>query len=138
VSTYPFLSPEWVEAAKAIRDEYADRLPPPPMPMKANVVVTRAPFGSDTIAAFVDTSTGQLLLDLGQLDDAELTIRVEYEVARRLFVERDQTAAMEAFFSGRIVVEGDLAKVLALQTQQIDPVAEEIAARIDALTATDE
>lgn len=137
MSTYPFLSPEWFEAAKAIRDEYVERLPPPPVPMKANVVVTKAPFGSDTIAAFVDTSTGQLLLDLGHLDDPELTIKVEYEVAKRLFVERDQAAAMEAFFSGRIVVEGDLTKVLAMQAQQTDPLAQEIADRIDSLTADD-
>jgi hypothetical protein len=137
VSTYPFLSPEWVEAAKAVRDEYAERLPPPPLPMKANVVVTQAPFGSDTIAAFVDTSAGQLTLDLGHLDDAELTIRIEYAVAKRLFVERDQAAAMEGFMTGRIVVEGDLTKVMALQAQQVDPVAEEVAARIDELTASD-
>lgn len=135
VSSYQFLSPEWVEAARRVRDEYQDRLPPPPLPVKANVVVTDAPFDSDTIAAYVDTSAGQLTLDLGHLDDAELSIRIEYAFARRLFVERDQAAAMEGFMSGRIVVEGDLTKVFALQSQQVDPVAEEIAARIDELTA---
>jgi hypothetical protein len=137
VTTFPFLSPEWVDAAKAIHDEYAARLAPPPVPMRANVVITDAPFDPSTITAHVDTSAGQLLLDLGALDDPEVTITVDYEVARALFVERNQTAAMEAFFSGRIVVDGDLTKVLALQAQPLDPVADEMAARIDALTARD-
>ena len=137
MSTYPFLSPEWVAAARQVRDEYAARLPPPPVPMRANVVITEAPFERSTITAYIDTSDGQLMLDVGELDDPELTIEVDYEVARALFVERDQSAAMEAFFSGRIVVDGDLTKVLALQAQQADPVADEMAARIDALTARD-
>lgn len=137
MSTYPFLSPEWVAAARQVRDEYAARLPPPPVPMRANVVITEAPFERSTITAYIDTSDGQLMLDVGELDDPELTIKVDYEVARALFVERDQSAAMEAFFSGRIVVDGDLTKVLALQAQQADPVADEMAARIDALTARD-
>ena len=137
MSTYPFLSPEWVAAARQVRDEYAARLPPPPVPMRANVVITEAPFERSTITAYIDTSDGQLMLDVGELDDPELTIKVDYEVARALFVERDQSAAMDAFFSGRIVVDGDLTKVLALQAQQADPVADEMAARIDALTARD-
>lgn len=134
VSTHEFLSMEWIAAAREVRDEFADRLPTVAVPIRANVTVTEAPFGDDPIEAYVDTSSGVLSLDLGHLDQPELTIRIDYATARRIFVERDQAAAMEAFFSGRIMVEGDIAKVLALQNQPADPVAEELAARIAALT----
>lgn len=134
VSTHDFLSPEWIEAARKVRDEFAGRLPAMAVPVRANVTVTEAPFGDAPIEAYVDTSSGSLTLDLGHLDQPELTIKIDYATAKRIFVERDQAAAMEAFFSGRIMVEGDIAKVLALQSQPADPVADEIASRIADLT----
>jgi hypothetical protein len=136
VSSYQFLSPEWIDAAKRIRDEYEDRLPAAVVEIRANVVVTEAPFGDGSVIAYIDTSAGALMLDLGALDDAELTVRIDYATARRIFVGRDQSAAMEAFITGRLVVEGDFSKLLALQGQAIDPVAEEIATRLDELTIT--
>jgi hypothetical protein len=90
VSTFPFLSPEWVEAAKAIRDEYEDRLPAPPVAVRANVVVTEAPFDEGVVAAYVDTSAGSLTLELGEIDRPELTIKIDYVTAHRIFVSRDQ------------------------------------------------
>jgi hypothetical protein len=41
---------------------------------------------------------------------------------------------MEAFMTGRLVVEGDFAKLLALQGHMVDPIAEEMANRLDELT----
>lgn len=134
VDTYDFLSPEWIEAARQVRDEFADRLPAVAVPIRANVTVTDAPFGDEPIDAFIDTSSGTLSLDLGHLDRPELTIRIDYATARRIFVDRDQSAAMDAFFSGRIVVDGDIAKVLALQSQPADAAADELASRIAAIT----
>lgn len=136
MNRHHFLSPEWVEAARQIRDEYHDRLPPAPVAVRANVTVTDAPFADQSIAAYLDTSQGTLMLDLGSIEDPELHIRIDYATARRLFVTRDQGAAMEAFMTGRLVVEGDFAKLMALQGQPLDPVAEEIAARLNELTET--
>ena len=134
VSSYHFLSPEWVDAARRIRDEYSDRIPPPPVAIRANVIITDPPFADDVITAFVDTTEGALILDLGAIENAELVIRLDYTTAKRIFVSRDQGAAMEAFMTGRLVVEGDFAKVMALQSQSLDPLAEEIAARLSELT----
>lgn len=137
MSVHRFLSPDWVRAAREVRAEFEDRLPPAPIPVRANVVVTDTPFEDGSIAAFIDTSEGALMLDLGQLDDAEISVEIDYETARRIFVVRDQAAAMEAFMTGRLVVDGDLTKLFALQNQQVDPVAEEIARRLESLTAPD-
>jgi hypothetical protein len=42
---------------------------------------------------------------------------------------------MQAFMQGQIKVEGDLSKLMALQTAQIDPVALEAATRIRGITS---
>ena len=77
--SYPFLSPEWITAAQEIRDEYADRVDPPTMELRANVVVTESPFDDDDIQGYVDTSAGRMAIELGELEDPEITITVPYE-----------------------------------------------------------
>ena len=43
---------------------------------------------------------------------------VPYEVAKKVFIEQDQQAGMQAFMQGQIKVEGDMSKLMAMQTQQ--------------------
>ena len=38
-----------------------------------------------------------------------------YAVARQMFVEGNQQAAMQAFMGGQIKVEGDMTKLMAMQ-----------------------
>ncbi|MGY6499348.1 MAG: hypothetical protein ACXIVQ_00415 [Acidimicrobiales bacterium] len=135
MTTYVFLSPEWVEAARRIRDDHAADLPAPPVAVRMNVIVTEAPFDDPTLRAHVDTSGGEMVLDMGHLDDVTLTVTVDYATARRIFVDQDQAAAMEAFMTGRIVVDGDLTQMLALQGQQIHPSAVVVAEKISEITA---
>ncbi|QGG94667.1 hypothetical protein [Actinomarinicola tropica] len=135
MASYEFLSPEWVAAATQIRDEYRGRVSPPALPIRANLVVTDAPFSAEPLRAFIDTSDGELIIEMGVLDPVDLTVTVDYETARRVFVQGDQQAAMEAFLGGRIAVDGDMTKLLALQAQGADPLAEEIARRVDEITA---
>lgn len=135
MATYEFLTPEWVAAATEIRDEYRDRATPPDLPIRANLVVTGAPFSAEPLRAFVDTSDGELIVEMGVLDAADMTVTVDYEIARRVFVEGDQAAGMEGFLGGKIVVEGDMTKLFALQAQTVDPLAAEIAQRVSEITA---
>lgn len=135
MATYEFLTPEWVAAATEIRDEYRDRATPPDVPIRANLVVTGAPFSAEPLRAFVDTSDGELIVEMGALDAADMTVTVDYEIARRVFVDGDQAAGMEGFLGGKIVVDGDMAKLFALQSQTVDPLAAEIAQRVSEITA---
>ena len=57
--TYPFLSDEWMAAAKAIREKYADQMPEVTSSMRINQVVTDVPFGEGTIDAATSTRIGQ-------------------------------------------------------------------------------
>lgn len=132
---YEFLSPEWVAAATAIRDEYAERLGRPPVAIRVNLVVTDAPFADDVVRAYIDTSNGETMAELGVLDDPDLTLTVDHATARNVFLGKDPAMAIEAYMKGRIVVDGDMARLFALQAQSVDPVASEITARIAEITA---
>lgn len=140
---YPFLSPEWIEAVEAIRDEYRDRVTPPEHPIKANVTVTDAPFAESTIVGHVDTTAGAISLDRGHLDDSDFTIEMSYRVAQQIFVDRDPQALMTILVSGQVKLTGDSSKILGLAAVAAPPdpdsevasLAREVAARIDRLTA---
>ena len=54
---YPFLSDEWLEAAKKIREENAGASAPPAHAVRMNQVITDVPFGSGSIEDS-DTGTG--------------------------------------------------------------------------------
>ena len=131
-----FLSDQWIQAARDIRHKYADSVPTIEVLIRINVVTTKGPFGEGTVHAYIDTSNGVLDMELGSLEAADLTITTEYEIARAVFVDQDPTASMQAFMSGRIKVEGDITRLMAMQTAlpQSDEAAQ-VAAEIKAITA---
>ena len=114
--THQFLSEEWMTAAKAIREKYADQVPAVTVSIRMNQIITDVPFGDGTVKSFLDTSTGVLLMELGELDPADLTVTTDYETARKVFVDQDQAAGMQAFMAGKIKVQGDMMKMMAMQT----------------------
>ena len=142
MSPYPFLSPEWIVEARRIRDDYTDRAPDPTESVRANLVVTDAPFSEVDIEGHVDTTGGSITIDEGHLDDPELTVKTDYATAKKLFVDRDPQAAMEAFMMGKVLVTGDVSRVMAFASTPppTDPdelaLANEIASRLSEITAS--
>jgi putative sterol carrier protein len=114
--THQFLSEEWMTAAKAIREKYADQVPPVTVSIRMNQVITDVPFGEGTINAYLDTSSGVLEMELGALETPDLTLTTDYATAKAVFVDQDQAAGMQAFMSGKIKVQGDMMKMMAMQT----------------------
>jgi hypothetical protein len=140
VTTHEFLSPEWIDAALALRDEYATRLPEPPTPVRMNLVITSMPHGNEEeVAASIDTGANGLLPQLGHLDGPELTVTLEYVVAKSLFLDQDPEAVGQAFFGGRIRIDGDMSRIFLLQTLETTAdqraLAEEVNAKLLGLTA---
>ncbi len=135
MATHPFLSDEWIDAAKAIREEYSGAATAVPHVMKMNLVVTEVPFGEGSIDAHMDTTSGELQLDTGHLEDEDLTVTVDYQTAKAIFVEGNPQAGMQAFMAGKIKVQGDMTKMMAMQTAQPDPAQLEMAAKISEITA---
>ncbi len=134
MATHPFLSDEWIDAAKAIREEHSGAATAVPHVMKMNLVVTEVPFGDGNVDAHMDTTSGELQLDTGHLEDEDLTVTVDYETAKAIFVEGNPQAGMQAFMAGKIKVQGDMTKMMAMQTAQPDPAQLEMAAKISAIT----
>ena len=134
--THPFLSQEWMDAVKDIRAKYADRAAKINQSIKINQVVTDVPFGDGTVKTYMDTSSGDLVMDLGELEGADCTVTTDYATAKAISVDQDQAAGMQAFMSGKIKVQGDMMKMMALQTAiPQDDVTKAIADEIKAATS---
>src|SRR6476646_7548564 len=132
---YQFLTREWIDASKAIRDKYAAESAKVTTSIRMNQVITEAPFGDGTVKTFLDTSTGDVVMELGELDEPDLTVTTDYATAHKIFVEQDQAAGMQAFMSGRIKVQGDMMKMMAMQTAMPqDETAKQIATEIKDIT----
>ena len=136
--SYPFLSPQWIAAVGALRDEYADDTPAIATAISANVIVPDTPFDEARVEGHIDTTSGSLEIDEGLLESADLTIELPYELAYKLFVEREPQTAMQALFSGQIKITGDSSKLLQIAIpatpSEPNPLARELAHRIDELT----
>ena len=133
--TYKFLSEEWMTAAKKIRDEYHGKAPAPAHAVRMNQVITDVPFGEGTVNSHMDTSGGEMEMDIGHLENPDVTVTLDYETAKAIFVDGNPQAGMQAFMAGKIKVQGDMTKMMAMQTAQPDPVQLEMAAAISAITA---
>jgi hypothetical protein len=134
VAKYPFLSDEWLAKAKSIREDYRGKTSAPAHAVKMNQVITEVPFGSGTIDAHMDTSGGEMDMDLGHIDGADLKVTLDYATAKAILVDGNPQAGMQAFMAGKIKVEGDMTKLMAMQAQAPDETAAEIAAKIKEIT----
>ncbi len=134
MAKYPFLSAEWMEEAHKIREEFAGQTAAPAHAVRMNQIITDVPFSDEPINAYMDTSEGDLELDLGALENPDLTVTVDYETAKAIFVEQNPQAGMQAFMAGKIKVQGDMTKIMAMQSQAPDPVAQQVADRVKEIT----
>jgi putative sterol carrier protein len=133
---YVFLSDEWMAAAHEIRERYQDELPAVTMSVRINQVITDVPFGEGTINAYVDTSEGSLVLELGELDEPDAVLVLDYHTAKAMIVDQDPTVAMQSFLAGKIKVQGDMMKLMAMQTAMpSNEFSAKVAAEIQAITA---
>jgi putative sterol carrier protein len=132
---YEFLTEEWMTEAKRLRDEAGSPESPPAHVIRMNQVITGAPFQDEDIHAFMDTSDGELKMELGELENPDLTVTVDYDTAKAIFVEQNPQAGMQAFMAGKIKVQGDMTKLMAMQQTAPDPGAVELAQKIKDMTA---
>ena len=133
--THAFLSDEWMAAAKAVREKYAGQSTKVTTIIRMHQVITDVPFGDGTLNVFLDTSSGDVVMDLGALDAPDLTVTTDYVTARQVFVDQNQAAGMQAFMAGKIKVQGDMMKMMARQSAMPqDEIAKQISTEIKDLT----
>jgi putative sterol carrier protein len=134
VAQHQFLSDDWLAEAKRIRDEYEGETGPIAHQIRMNQVITDVPFGDGDLKMHMDTSSGEMIMDKGHLDDPEVTVTTDYETAKAIFVDQNPQAGMQAFMAGKIKVQGDMTKLIALQAAPPDPASVEVANRIKEMT----
>ncbi len=134
MAKFPFLSDEWMDAAKAIREEFKGKGAPAAHVVKMNQIITDVPFGAGTIEAHMDTSSGEMEMDTGHIEGADVTVTLDYGTAKAIFVDGNPQAGMQAFMSGKIKVAGDMTKLMAMQGGPADATATELAAKIAEIT----
>lgn len=112
---FQFLSPEWIEKAKEIRESHRNSETNLTVTIRMNQLVTDLPFDGNELRTYVDTSGGILEIELGELPDPDVSVIIDYDTAKAIFVDLDSQAAIQAFMAGKIKVTGDLTKLMALQ-----------------------
>ncbi|HVK98417.1 MAG TPA: SCP2 sterol-binding domain-containing protein [Dongiaceae bacterium] len=108
-----FLSDEWfskVEELKAAAG--AVDVPPAMADLVINITVSGTEWGNR------DMSLKAGSIERGHHAGAPTKMTLPADLARRLFIENDQSAGMQGFMSGQIKIEGDMSKLMAMQTVQ--------------------
>lgn len=132
--SYEFLSPEWITAAEAIRAELGD-VGTPAVAVVMNLIVTDVPFGASPLHAHLDTTVGVLALAEGHHGTPDILVTVDWATAKALLIEGKPQAVMSAFMAGKVRVEGDMSKLVALQGQPVDERSVGVVDRFRAITA---
>lgn len=105
-----FLTDDWFANVDKLTTEAGDlNLPASLSNLALNLVVT----GGE--------GTTELSLDGGKIQkgasaNAKTTLNLDADTLRKVFLEFDMAAAMQAFMTGKIKVQGDMSQLMALQT----------------------
>ncbi len=106
-----FLSDAWFDEVKKITDAAGDlEIPDAVKDIQINLEVSDGPDG--TIEAHLAAGS----FGKGALPDAPTKLKLSYELAGKIFIAQDQSAGMQAFMSGQLQVEGDMSKMMAMQS----------------------
>lgn len=124
-----FLSEEWFSEVDRLNAEAGDINAPSTLKeLKLNLAVN----DSDHEVA-MSMNEGKLVK--GFQPDASVKMMLPAELARKIFIESDQMAAMQGFMAGQIKVEGDMSQLMALQSVQPSAEQKALLDKILAVTA---
>lgn len=107
-----FLSQEWIDAVNerlAADSDFASSTASTDVSLQFEV--TEAPAGDVHYYAVINEGTGKF--SLGDMDDADATVRNNYETAAA--ISKGDLNTQAAFIGGKLKVEGNLAKIMMNQ-----------------------
>lgn len=108
---FAFLSPEWELAAQSLSDTTTTEAPAG-IEFSLNVTIAPTPYGDKEISVVVKDEIAEL--KDSHVEVADITVKSDYATAYTLFLEGDMKIVLNAMLEGKIVVSGDIAKLLAL------------------------
>ena len=129
---YAFLSDEWFTKVEELVAAAGDlQIPPAMRAVEVNVTVT----GSQMAASGeVRLAMKEGLFTRGHRTDFATLLTLPAELARKIFIDGDTAAGVQAFLDGSIQVVGDLAKLVAMQTVEPSESQKRLTRQIAAIT----
>jgi hypothetical protein len=106
MNKHRFLSPEWQEAAEPIRQQFMATHASPDVPIVANVTLTGVPFGDGGMDLHSLPGIPNVF-DPGHVDDPDLTLKMDYALARQILIDRSTNVLELGLQSGQIAIDGD-------------------------------
>jgi len=126
---YEFLSDAWWgEVDKLVAAAGDLKIPAEMRAVEINITV-RAPDGDRQL------HMRDGLFARGHRDGAPTSLALSIELARKIFVDADTGAGVQAFLAGEMTATGDLAKLVAMQTVEPSGPQKALTKKIAAITS---
>lgn len=124
---YEFLSKEWFAKVDELIGQAGDLKIPAEMKAVAVDITVKSAAGDKPI----HLENG--LFHPGHIN-AGTKLTLSEELARKIFIEADAAAGVQAFLAGEMQVEGDIAKLVAMQTVEPSEPQKALTKQIAAIT----
>lgn len=106
-----FLTEEWFSQVELLTNQAGElNLSPGLQSLVINLIV------SDASQGVKELSLAGGKLQKGLSEHAKTTLNMNSETLKKVFLEFDMTAAMQAFMTGKVKVQGDMSQLMTLQT----------------------
>ncbi|HUJ58920.1 MAG TPA: hypothetical protein VLX92_10520 [Kofleriaceae bacterium] len=125
---YEFLSDAWFSKVDELIAAAGDLQIPPAMKAALVNVTVIAPGGETKLVL------KEGLFARGHLATAPTSLKLSLELARKILLEADAAAGVQAFLAGEMQVEGDLASLVAMQTVEPSAPQQRLTRQIAAIT----
>ena len=132
VAKHPFLSDAWFDEVRRLHDAVGGAAPEG-ADIRMNLIITSTPFDGD-LAMHMAVADGRADWGKDHLDDADVALTLAYDTARAIFVDGNPQAAIEAFMAGRIIVQGDITKLMVMQSTGPGSAASELTKALQEIT----
>lgn len=108
-TTFNFLTQSWFDAVARLNQEVGElNLPPNLAELTINVTVKSE---NPTLLHLQAGKIGQ-----HHIQNADATIYIDQDTLNQIIHDNSVNTALEAFMTGKIFIEGDMSKVMALQS----------------------
>ena len=132
MTKHQFLSDPWFDEVRRLHDAVGGAAPEG-AEIRMNLMITSTPFDGD-LAMHMAAAGGRADWGKGHLDDADVTLTLGYDTAKAIFVDSNPQAAIEAFMAGKIIVQGDITKLMVMQSTPPGASASELTKALQEIT----
>ncbi|MFZ5756627.1 MAG: SCP-2 sterol transfer family protein [Pseudomonadota bacterium] len=124
-----FMTDAWFTEVEKLIAAAGDLQPPAALAdLVLNVTVTGTSEGDKPMAIVAGK------FQKGHQSGAPTHLILPVELAQRIFIDNDQSAGMQGFMSGQIKIEGDMSRLMVMNTVQPSAPQKDLQGKIKAMT----